>query len=76
MPGVEAIQSGTEGAIMGGILKDAKIVTLSLRQNNAYETLGMVGVCFAIFAAVAAAAADDEEAPVAATVTAGAEGWH
>lgn len=72
MPGVEAIQSGNEGAIKGGILKDAKIVTLSLKQNNAYETLGIVGVCFAIFAAVAAAA--DDGAPVAATVTAGAEG--
>lgn len=75
MPGVEAIQSGTEGAIKGGTLKDAKIVTLSLKQNNAYETLGIVGACFAICAAVAAAAADvDAEAFVAATVTAGAEG--
>lgn len=74
MPGVEAIQSGTEGAIKGGILKDAKIVTLSLKQNNAYETLGIFGAWLAIFAAVAAAAEDDAEAPVAATVTAGAEG--
>jgi hypothetical protein len=73
MPGVEAIQSGTEGVIKGGILKDAKIVTLSLKQNNAYEFLGIFGAWLAIFAAVAAAAADDD-APVAATVTAGAEG--
>lgn len=74
MPGVEAIQSGTEDAIKGGILKDAKIVTLSLKQNKAYETLGILGAWLAIFAAVAAAVADDAEAPVAVTLTAGGEG--
>jgi hypothetical protein len=43
-----------EGAMRSGILKDAKIVTLSRRQKSMYEVLGILA---AVFAAVTAAAA-------------------
>lgn len=34
MPGVEAMESGIEGAIRAGTLKEAKMVTLSRRQKR------------------------------------------
>lgn len=43
IPGVEATKSGMEGAMSGGMLKDAKTVTLSRRQKSEYEILGTVG---------------------------------
>lgn len=43
MPGVGAIQSGIEGAMSGGTLKDAKMVTLSRRQKRVYEIFGILG---------------------------------
>jgi hypothetical protein len=47
MLGVDAMKSGIEGAISGGTLKEAKIVTLSRRQKREYENLGMVGAAAA-----------------------------
>lgn len=61
-----------EGAIIGGILNDAKIVILSLIQNNAYDIFGMVGPCFEMVAVVEGFVDDETEALVVATVTAGA----
>jgi hypothetical protein len=52
------MQSGIEGAIKVGTLKDANIVTLSLRQNKVYEILGIWRVFFAAFAAAAVTAAE------------------
>lgn len=34
MEGVEAMKSGIEGAMRGGMLKEAKMVTLSRRQKS------------------------------------------
>lgn len=43
IPGVAATASGIDGAIKAGILKEAKIVMLSRRQNRVYEILGTLG---------------------------------
>jgi hypothetical protein len=41
--GVAAIESGIEGAMSAGMLKEAKIVMLSRRQKSVYEILGTLG---------------------------------
>jgi hypothetical protein len=78
MPGVEATKSGMEGAINGGILKDAKIVMLSRKQKSVNDVLGILGGWFAIVVVVTLAAVAPA-VPVlvaVAMVVGAAEGWH